>query len=234
MLTSFSSSVEADREMKAKMEYTDSTSMSVIESKAESFVLIWLDQTIKKNYDTANSEQKLRAIVNSLVTCHTINEAMGFINQVQGQQIYLIVSGELGKQLLSMNQIINSSNLTSIYIFCHDQLKYTELIQLSNKVRAVFVEIDPLCARLKEDTEQALKNLLPISTTSGTSVDEKNQVKFLCSQLHRDLLFTMEYHNNARLQLADYCSSVYKSSPDQLKFIEELRTEYHAGKAIWW
>ncbi len=208
--------------------------MSAIESKAESFVLIWLDQTIKKNQDTVDSEQKLRAIVNSLVTCHTINETMVFIEQVQDQQIYLIVSGELGKQLLSMNQITNSSKLNSIYIFCRDQLKYTELVQTSNKVRAVFVEIDSLCARLKEDTEQALRNLLPISTTSGTSADEKNQVKFLCSQLHRDLLFTMEYNNNARLKLADFCSSIYKSSPDQLKCIEELRTEYHAGKAIWW
>ncbi|CAF3770981.1 unnamed protein product [Rotaria sp. Silwood1] len=208
--------------------------MSTIESKAESFVLIWLDQTIKKNHDTVDSEQKLRAIVNSLVTCRTINEAMDFMEQVQDQQIYLIVSGELGKQLFSMNQIVDSSKLNSIYIFCRDQIKHTELLQLSKKVRAIFVEIDPLCARLKEDTEQALKNLLPISTTSGTSADEKNQVKFLCSQLHRDLLFTMEYNNNARLELADFCSSVYKSSPAQLKCIEELKIEYHAGKAIWW
>ncbi|CAM4764339.1 unnamed protein product [Rotaria magnacalcarata] len=208
--------------------------MSVIESKAESFVLIWLDQTIKKNKDTVDSEQKLRAIVNSLVTCHTINEAMDLIEQVQDQQIYLIVSGKLGKQILSMNQIVDSSKLNSIYIFCGDQNENKELLQLSNKVRAIFVEIDPLCARLKDDTEQALKNLLPMSTTSGTSADEKNQVKFLCSQLHRDLLFTMEYSNNARLELADFCSSVYKLSPTQLKCIQELKTEYHAGKAIWW
>jgi hypothetical protein len=220
--------------MKAKLQYTDSTSTSTIESKAESFVLIWLDQTIKKNHDTVDSEQKLRAIVNSLVTCHTIDETINFIEQVQDQQIYLIASGNLGKQLLSMNQIIDSSKLNSIYIFCRDQVKYTELVQLSNKVRGIFVEIDPLCARLKEDTEQALKNLLPISTTSGTSADDKNQVKFLCSQLHRDLLFTMEYNNNARSELADFCSNIYKSSPAQLKCIEELRNEYHAGKAIRW
>ncbi|CAF4363479.1 unnamed protein product [Rotaria socialis] len=230
----YSNPAELNRETKAKIQCTDSTSMSVIESKAESFVLIWLDQTIKKNKDTVDSEQKLRAIVNSLVTCHTINEAMDLIEQVQDQQIYLIVSGKLGKQILSMNQIVDSSKLNSIYIFCGDQNENIELLQLSNKVRAIFVEIDPLCARLKEDTEQALKNLLPMSTTSGTSADEKNQVKFLCSQLHRDLLFTMEYSNNARLELADFCSSVYKLSPAQLKCIQELKTEYHAGKAIWW
>ena len=89
-----------------------------------------------------------------------------------------------------------------------------------------FVKIDPLCARLKEDTEQALKNLLPISTTSGTSADEKNQEKFLCAQLHRDLLFTMEYNNNARSELADFCSKIYNSNAKQLKDSELHRRHF--------
>lgn len=208
--------------------------MSSVESKAESFVLLWLDQNISKNQDTIDSEQKLRAIINSLVTCHTIDETIDFIKTIEDQHIYLIVSGKFAKQLLATNWIVDSSKLNSIYIFCRDEPKYAELVQLSDKVRAVFVEIDPLCARLKEDTEQALENLLPISTTSGTSADEKNQVKFLCSQLHRDLLFTMEYNNNARLELANFCSNIYKSTPAQLKHIDELKKDYHAGKAIWW
>lgn len=220
--------------MKAKLPYTDATTISTIESKAESFVLIWLDQTIKMNYDTVESEEKLRGIVNSLVTCREISEAIDFMKQVQDQQIFLIVSGELGKQLIAVNEIMDSSKIDSVYIFCHDKIKYEKLVQTSNKVRGIFIEIDPLCARLKEDTEQALKNLLPISTTSKTSANENSQVKFLCSQLHRDLLFTMEYNNNARFELADYCANIYKSSPADLKQINELRTSYHAGKAIWW
>jgi hypothetical protein len=220
------------------MQYTDPMPLSTIDSKAESFVLIWLDQTIQKNQDTVESEQKLRASVNSLVTCHTISEAMNVIDQVQDQQIYLIVSGQLGKELIATNQIIDSPKVNSIYIFCRDQFKYTELVQPSNKIRGVFIEIDPLCARLKEDTEHELKNLLPISTTSGTSAessaDEKNQVKFLCSQLHRDLLFTMEYNNNAKLELVDFCSNIYKSSPTELKYIDDLKSGYHAGEAIGW
>ncbi|CAF0988663.1 unnamed protein product [Adineta steineri] len=228
--------IESNRETKASMKYTDSSSMSMsaIESKAEGFVLIWLDKTIQQNQDTTDSEQKLRAIVNSLVTFQEINDVKNFIEQIQDQQIYLIVSGELGEKLVSTNQIIDSPKLNSIYIFCRDQQKYTKLTQQSNKIRAVFIEIDPLCARLKEDTEQALKNLLPISTTSEDSKNEINQIKFLCSQLHRDFLFTIEYNNNARLELADFCSNIYKSSIQNLKYVEELRTKYHAGKAIWW
>ncbi|CAF4355093.1 unnamed protein product, partial [Adineta steineri] len=46
--------VESNRETKASMKYTDSSSMtmSAIESKAEGFVLIWLDKTIQQNQDT--------------------------------------------------------------------------------------------------------------------------------------------------------------------------------------
>ena len=217
------------------MQYTDSKCQpSIIPSKAESFVLIWLDENIQKNKDTLESEEKLRAIVNSLITCHRISEVIDLIKQIQDQQIYLIVSGKLAKDLLSINDTIDASKINSIYIFCYDQSEYNDLIQPSNKVRAIFVEIDPLCARLKEDTEQALKNLLPMSTASGASSDEKHQVKFLCSQLHRDLLFTMEYNYNAKEELADFCFITHQSNPVQLKYIDELRKEYHAGKAIHW
>lgn len=224
-----------DRATKAKILSMDSTFvLSTTASKAESFVLIWLDETIKENKDTVDSEQKLRAVVNSLVTYRTIDESIEFIQQVQDQQIYLIVSGKIAKKLLSMQQIVDHPQLNSIYIFCHDQLQHTELVQSFNKVRDIFIDIDLLCDRLKEDTKQALKNLLPISITSGSSENEKNQVKFLCSQLHRDLLVTMEYNNNARLELADFCFRIYKSTPVELKYIEELRTAYHAGEAIRW
>jgi hypothetical protein len=216
------------------MKYTELKPMPIPDTKAEKFVLIWLDLNINKNYDSVESEQKLRAIVNLLVTFDKIRDAIDFINRVQDQQIYLVVSGELAKKLLCNNEIVDFSKLNSVYIFCQNQLRYAELVKLSNKVRAVFVDIDALCARLKEDIEPTSKNLLPISTTSGTSADNENQEKFLCAQLHRDLLFTMEYSNNARSELADFCFEIYQSDKKQLDYIKELRTKYHAGKAISW
>ena len=106
------------------MKYTEiKIAISIPETNAEKFVLIWLDQSINKNYDSVESEQKLRAIVNSLVTFDTISETIEFIKEVQDQQIYLIVSGELGKQLLSIHEIVDSSTLNSIYIYCHNELR---------------------------------------------------------------------------------------------------------------
>ncbi|UJR17088.1 hypothetical protein I4U23_003985 [Adineta vaga] len=230
------STEEANRALRASMPYTGpiSVPMSTIISTNESFVLIWLDETINKNQETADSVQNLRTIVNSLVTCREIIEATNIIQQIQDQEIYLIVSGKFARELLLTKEIIECSKLNSIYIFCNDEGKYTELMNQSNKIRGIFVTIDPLCERLKEDTKQALKNLLPISTTSEGSDDIKNQVEFLCSQLHRDLLFTMEYNNNAKIELAEYFEKTYVLEQNDLKIVDELKTKYHAGKAISW
>ncbi|CAF1140878.1 unnamed protein product [Adineta ricciae] len=214
-----------NREEKAAIQIAPSTRTSTSESKAENFVLIWLDATIQTNRDTLESEEKLRSIVNSLVTCHSIDQAKDFM-----QEIYLIVSGRLAKELISMTEIIDNTKLNSIYIYCSQKVEYEDLVHRCEKIRDIFDDIDSLCACLKQDTEQALKNLLPMSTVT----DEKNQAKFLCAQLHRDLLFTVESTNDAKLELADYCYNIYKSVPTQIRYIEELRTEYHAGNAIHW
>ena len=220
--------------MKATVPCAGSTSLPTTEINEESFVLIWLDETIQKNEDTVGTEQRLRAIVNSLHTCHQISEAVDIIARVKDQQVYLIVSGGLGKQVVRSNDIIDSPKLNSIYIFCHDRSKYEALAQSYEKVRGVFVDVDPLCARLKADTERALENLLPISTTAGDSAAQKNREKFLRAQLQRELLFTMECNNNAQWELADFCADRYRSTPAELKYIQELRDHYHAGMALSW
>ncbi|CAF1604384.1 unnamed protein product [Adineta ricciae] len=219
-----------NREEKAAIQIASSVLTPTIESKAENFVLIWLDATIRTNNDTLESEEKLRSIVNSLVTCHSIDQAKDFMKQIEDQEIYLIVSGRLAKELVSMTEIIDNTKLNSIYIYCSKKSEYQDLVHRCEKIRDIFDDIDSLCTRLKQDTEQALKNLLPMSTIT----DEKNQAKFLCAQLHRDLLFTVESTNDAKLELADYCYNIYKSVPTQIRYIEELRTEYHAGNAIHW
>ena len=225
---------DPNRQLNAAIQCADAPVVPSTEIKAESFVLIWLDKHIGTNKDVVSSEQNLRAIVNSLNTCREIGEAKDIIDKVQGQQVYLIVSGELGQKVVTMSEIVDSPKLNSIYIFCQNQSTHDALRQSHSKVRDVVTDIEPLCKRLKEDTEQAMKNLLPMTTSAGLPADERDQTKFLCAQLQRDLLFTMEYNNNARLELADYCAEIYRSSPDALKHIFELRDKYHAGKALKW
>jgi hypothetical protein len=209
----------------------------------EAFVLIWLDSTINTNEDTINSQTKLRAIVNSLFTFHSIDKTIQFIKNVKEEKVFLIISGSLAWELIQRDEIKELPQLDSIYVFCHDESKHKDLINLHGKVRGIFTSIDPLRVRLKEDMEKSVNDLLPISVASGSlnkdkSVTEKQkhdkQVTFLCAQLHRELLFTMEYPDDARLDLVHFCASTYQDNKVELKFIEELRDKYHMGKAVWW
>ncbi len=206
----------------------------------ESFVLIWLDVTINMNEDTIISQTKLRAIVNSLRTFHTIDETIHFIKNVKEQKVFLITSSSLGCELLEKTEMNDLSQLDSIYIFCRDESKHKALMGRDHKVRGIFTNIDRLCIRLKDDLKQTSNDLLPISVAPGTFkrdesiTDKQKQIAFLRAQLHRELLFTMEYPDDARFDLVQFCKNVYQDNETELEFIEELRNEYHTGKAVWW
>ena len=203
---------------------------------AENFELIWVDKSIDILQDARNSEQKLRAIVNSLRTYRSIDETIAFIRTVPNKNVYLIISGELGGRFLKMKGVAELSQIDSIYIFCHEKPDHLYLKTVTYKVRGVFDDVDVLCGRLKDDTARGLTNFIPMSGTSDTADEnqEGKRVKFLCSQLNRDLLLSMEYPDDARDDLIAYCSNVYEGNNAESSFIEELRDEYHSGKAIWW
>jgi len=209
----------------------------------EIFILIWLDVTINMNEDTIISQTKLRAIVNSLFLFHTIDETIKFIKNVKDEKVFLIISGSLGWELIERTDTNKLSQLDSIYIFCRDKSKHKVLRKQDHKVRGIFTDIDPLCVRLKEDLKQTLNDFLPISVAPVTSNKNKSiidkqkqekQVKFLCAQLHRELLLTIEYPDDARLNLVQFCMNIYKDNETEREFIEEFKNEYHTGKAVWW
>jgi hypothetical protein len=206
----------------------------------ETFVLIWFDMATNKNEDTIIFQSKLRAIINSLFIFHTIDETINFIKNIKEEKVFLILSDLFEWELIERIEMNKLSQLDSIYIFYHDKSKHKTLTKRDDKIRGIFTDIDSLCIRLKEDLKQSLNDLLPISVAPNASnknkstTDKEKQVAFLCAQLHRELLFTMEYPDDAQLDLIEYCMNIYKDNETEREFIEELRDEYDTGKAIWW
>ena len=195
----------------------DTSELTAQRENVESFVLIWLDVTINKNEDTIISQTKLRSIVNSLFTFHTIDETIIFIENIKEEKVFLIISGSLAWELIERSEMSELSQLDSIYVFCRDESKHKSLMERDYKVRGVFIDIDPLCNRLKEDLQQTVNDLLPISVAPGAFNKDKSipnkqkqekQVTFLCAQLHRELLFTMEYPEDARIDLVQFCTKI--------------------------
>jgi hypothetical protein len=230
--------------MTMPLSQTNESTQFVTRKNVENCVVIWLDATIDKTQDTINSQAKLRTIINSLVTCHTIDETLQFIDKVPDEKVFLIVAGSLGWPLIDLGIVGKLQQLDSIYIFCQNESAHTALMDREHKVRGVFTSIDSLCTRLKTDIRQTLNDLLPFSVAPGTvntqdsnetnDAKKKKQVNFLCAQLHRELLFTMEYPENARSDLVEMCKSEYEGNASELRNINELQSGYHSGKAVWW
>ena len=214
--------------------------MVITDETAETFRLIWIDETMNKNDDTRKSQEKLRALVNALMTYNNIDDAIAAIKVVKEQRILLIVSGRLAKELLEEKKIQDLKQLDSIYIFCKQHDAYQDLLEKDPRIREIFTNIDFLCERLKKDTKRILNNMLLFSVSPSKPEDEskggqeEEKVKFLCSQLHRDLLFTMEYSDSARGELIQFCQDIYRANPSELRLINDLLNNYHTGKAVWW
>lgn len=197
------------------------------------FILIWFNIASNKNPITITSQTKLRSIINSLFIFHTIDETIQYLKTTKDEKIFLIISDSFGWELLDRNEI---SQLNSIYIFS----QHRNLLEQNSKIHDIFTDIDSLCIRLKEDLKQLLHNLSSISIIPTTSIknksiiDKQKQVTFLCSQLHSELLLTMECSTDARINFVEFCMSIYRDNEIEREFIEELRNEYHPSKAIWW
>ena len=229
-----------DREKKEKQTFRQVRHRPIEEETLdESFVLLWLDETIQKNEDAHQSEIKFRQIINAFRSFKDTDRTLDYISQENEKQIYLIVSGSLGEELLKTEELKDNPRISSIYIFCKDKIRYEKLRDLHPKVCDIFVTADALCKKLKEDVQKELENSLPISSvpqkaTLRTSDAEDGQTQFLCAQLHRNFLLGIEYENNARLQLVDLCTKNYQGNNAELRNIEELKRSYHTGKVIWW
>ena len=205
--------------------------------------MVWLDASIDMNEDKIISQTKLRAIVNSFVTFHIIEDAIHFIQNIHREKVFLIISSALVWPLTNRTEMKNLSQLDSIYVFCRNQSKHRPLIKAEHKMRGVFTDIDRLCTRLKEDLKQASNDLLPISVAPGTigrdqsminKQKQEKQMTFLRAQLHRELLLTMEYSEDARLELVAFCKNIYADNQTERAFIEEFETDYHPSKSVWW
>ena len=83
----------------------------------QNFLLVWLDANLdesKANFK--NSVERLRNIVASIHTFKDIGKCIEFLNEINQEKIFIIVSGSLGRQVVP--DFENMPQVQSIYIFC--------------------------------------------------------------------------------------------------------------------
>lgn len=85
--------------------------------KSETSILIWLDACVNTSKDNIEAQEELTSILNKFKTFEDLNDCQKYIQSVSlNDRIVLIVSGQLGRQLIP--KIHQLEQLSSIYIYC--------------------------------------------------------------------------------------------------------------------
>ncbi|CAF2237002.1 unnamed protein product, partial [Rotaria magnacalcarata] len=112
----------------------------------QNFVLIWLDTGITKmRNDCHYTISELNKIYNSITLFTDLEDCRKFIEKPRDEQIFLIVSGKLGENLVPL--VHKYARLDSVYVFCGqpDAHKWT---QQWKKIKLVVNQIEPICKAL--------------------------------------------------------------------------------------
>lgn len=203
----------------------------------QNFILIWLDTNINLSQkDCQYTISQLRQIVNSITTFTKPDECHNLIKSTKDEQIFLIVSGTLGKTFVPL--IHEYIRLDSIYIFCGTPSAHQDWTKPWKKIKLVTNQIEGICQSLVKDTAQCEYDLIPTSILSlnNSSDQDLNQVdqSFMYSQLLKEILLEMIYDEQAVNILVEFCREHFHDNKGELKIIDEFGREYHKREPIWW
>jgi hypothetical protein len=111
----------------------------------ETFSLLWLDASINMTDENRQTQDELRTTINQLKTFDDPNKCERYIiNVPKEDRIALIVSGQLGRQIVP--RIHSLEQLLSIYIYCHDQKSNEQWSVAYSKVtkKIILFQITPM------------------------------------------------------------------------------------------
>ncbi len=99
---------------------TTLTASGIAKKKDSDLYLIWSDPSVNNSSENKSIQEKLREIfLNNFKSFESGDQCENFINQNQNQRLMLIVSGQIGRDLVP--KIHTLSQVISIYVYCMDK-----------------------------------------------------------------------------------------------------------------
>ncbi|CAF1098613.1 unnamed protein product [Adineta steineri] len=206
--------------------------------RAQNYFLIWVDASIdEQRKDSQDTLNQLKNVVNDINVCTEPNQCIQLLNQIDKEQAFVITSGYLGQHLVP--EIHDIPQLDAIYIFCGNKSRHQEWTQNWAKVKGVHTNIKEICQALQLAVKQCDQDSIAVSFLTVNEIDSTdnlNQLEptFMYTQLFKEVLFDIEYGDNAIKNLAIFCRKLYPDNGDELKIIDEFGINYCSEQAIWW
>ncbi|CAF4620048.1 unnamed protein product, partial [Rotaria sp. Silwood2] len=206
----------------------------------EDISLVWLDANVfVKDDNYLDIQIRLRSIINHLRLFSNIGKCLNYIQSVDTEKIFLIVSGSMGE--LIVPTIFQSQCVISIYIFCNNKVKHEQWTNNYPKVHGVFNNKDLLLAKLFEDVQSYSNDLVPISFLSPDAYQKsirnlsKENASFMWHQLLvKTLIGISQTDDTAKKELLYMCRLQYKDNDTEMKKINEFKDNYNINDAIHW
>ncbi|CAF1009310.1 unnamed protein product [Adineta steineri] len=202
----------------------------------EDIRLIWLDAKIDDSQDSLRTQTLLLEFNPAAQFYTDPNRCIIFIKSTPNEQILLIVSGALAREVLS--QIHDAQQITAVFVFCGNRKYHIELISKYSKVVDVFTKQDMLLQSIRDTMQVVEKQLLAFSLfdqkQKSTKDLSKDSASFLWHQLLLHVLKKMPQDEQAKTDLVTICLDFYGTNKQQSKKIDKFRKHYRCEQAIEW
>ncbi|CAF1320417.1 unnamed protein product [Adineta steineri] len=202
----------------------------------EDIRLIWLDAKIDDSQDSLRTQTLLLEFNPAAQFYTDPTRCIVFIKSTPNEQILLIVSGALAREVLS--QIHDTQQITAVFVFCGNRKYHIELISKYSKVADVFTDQKMLLQSIRDTMLVVEKQLLAFSLfdqkQKSTKDLSKDSASFLWHQLLLHVLKKMPQDEQAKTDLVTICLDFYGTNKQESKKIEKFRTHYACEQAIEW
>ena len=206
----------------------------------QNYLLVWLDvNATTSSQDSHHTLEQLRTTVNDVNTFIEPEQCLTFLQDIQLEKVFLIVSGSLGRDLVP--RIHPLTQVDAIFIFCGDTSRHEGWVRKWPKVKGLHTHIKPICAALELAVKQCNQDSTPLSFAQVSEDDtgeiNLNQLEpsFMYTQLFKKTLLDMEHDRKTAVRdLVKYCQQTYVGNPAQLALIDEFRRSYQQERTIWW
>ncbi|CAF4997024.1 unnamed protein product [Rotaria sp. Silwood1] len=198
-------------------------------SSVDSIRLVWCDPCLETEYET---EKLLRTIDPALVliTDPSLCDMMvKKLHHDECKSIFLVLSGSVADELL----IRVTPNVHTIFIFCFDQTKYSDLksrpkIDIISDSPSILIERIKYCwssverLYVTEHEQQSLRNLT------------KERATFIWFHVLRNVIRHFKKSPQAKSDMMERFQEYYQSNPKQLERLFDFANTYESDYALWW
>jgi tetratricopeptide (TPR) repeat protein len=196
------------------------------------FRVVWLhsnnpDSNINYNY----AIDRFRQSVHTIDIFTDLPKCFDFIQKQSNEKIILILSNDSLQSIVC--EIHHLSQLHAIYIYQIPMPIDNQWIKSWIKIQDIFTDIEKICDRLEEETEQIRRNSISISISS---IDlDRLDSSFMYTQLLKEVIIEMEDDDDkAKKEFIHFSRNCNRDKFYRMKIIDEFEQYYTQHTPIWW